>query len=229
MDRLAKSGLTSEMEQAAQRLSLAQSEKDLEAATKNLARQRIARQNLVTERIRQRMAERSAADDLTIRISALQQPLSTSPNGLLEIRAPYDAICAEVAQQNSGAVVAPGSELCQLSPVSGRLQARLDIPESGLSRLEAKQPTRMLFDAFPYQRFGIVTGTIDWISPAAITRAQGSEFVALASLDRSEIKAGGKSYPLKAGMKGQARVVVGRRALIEYVFEPLRSMRENLR
>jgi hypothetical protein len=29
-------------------------------------------------------------------------------------------------------------------------------------------------------------------------------------------------------MKGSARVTVGRRALIEYAFEPLRSIRENL-
>jgi hypothetical protein len=73
-----------------------------------------------------------------------------------------------------------------------------------------------------------VAGAIDWVSPAAVLRQQGSEFVALASLERQAVVAGTKSYPLRPGMKGEARVTVGRRSLIEFVFEPLRRIRENL-
>jgi membrane fusion protein len=228
VEKLARTGLMSQMELASQRVSLAQSEKDLEIARKTLAQRLLERQGLVTERKRRRIEERSAEDELTIRISALQQPLSASRNGLLEIRSPYDAICLGVAQQNGGSVVAPGQQLCQLSPLNGRLQARLELPEAGLSQLKTRQRVRLLFDAFPYQRFGAVSGALDWISPAAVTREQGSDFVAMASLDKHEIVAGGNAYPLKAGMKGEARVTVGRRALIQYVFEPLRSLHENL-
>ena len=229
VEKLARSGLTSEMDLASHRLNLAQSEKDLEIAQKTLAQKRLERQRLETERARQRLAERSAEDELAIRISALRQPLAASANGLLEIRAPYDAVCVGVTQQNAGGVVAPGEELCQLSPIGSRLQARLELPETGLSRLQPRQRVRLLFDAFPYQRFGVVTGAIDWISAAAVAHGQGSDFVAVASLDKPEIVAGGNTYPLKAGMKGEARVTVGRRALIEFAVDPLRKLRENLR
>ncbi len=228
VEKLSAAGLMSQIELASQRLSLAQSEKDLEIARKTLLQRSLERQTLETERNRQRIAEKSAIDDLSIRIAALQQPLSSSAHGLLEVRAPYDGVCVAMTQQNAGGVVSAGEELCQLSRETSRLQARLGLPESGLSRLAPRQHVRLLLDAFPYQRFGAVTGVIDWISPAAITRAEASEFVALASLDRSVIRAGGNSYPLKPGMKGQARIIVGRRALIEYAFEPLRSLRENL-
>jgi membrane fusion protein len=229
VEKLAATGLMSEIELASHRLAMAQSAKDLELARKTFDQRRLERQGLENERARQRIAEKSAADELRIRIASLKEPLSMSPNGLLEIRAPYDAVCVGVTQQNAGGVVAPGQALCQLSPTTNRLQARLEIPETGLSRLESRQKVRLLFDAFPYQRFGVVTGAIDFITPAAVTRGDGSQFVALASLDKPSIVAGGNPYPLKPGMKGEARITVGRRALIEFAFEPLRSLRENLK
>ena len=227
-EKLATSGLIPEMELASHRLSLSESQKDLELARKGLAQKILERGTMEAERSRQRMAERAAAEELTIRIASLQQPLDGSSNDLLEVRAPYDAVCLSVSQQSSGRVVSAGDELCQLSPATRRLQARLQVPESGLPRLEPHQRIRLLFDAFPYQRYGAVTGAIDWISPAAVTRAGESEFIGVASIDETEIRAGNAAFPLQAGMGGQARITVGRRALIEFVIEPLRQMRENL-
>ena len=34
---------------------------------------------------------------------------------------------------------------------------------------------------------------------------------------------------MRVGMRGEARIVVGSRALIEYAFEPVRQLRENMR
>ena len=99
---------------------------------------------------------------------------------------------------------------------------------AGLSRLRTGQNVRLLFDAFPYQRYGVVRGRVDWISPAAIARGQAQAFEGFATLEENEIGVGATSYPLRAGMGGTARITVGRRALIEYLFEPLRQMRENL-
>jgi len=229
VEKLAANGLISQIELSSHRIALAQSEKDLEQSKRMLAQRQIERQNLDTANSRQHIDEKSAEEDLAIRIAALQQPLSTSANGLLEIRAPYDAICVTVTQQNAGDVVSPGEELCQLAPVTRALQARLDLPEAGLSELKTGQRVRFLFDAFPYQRFGVVNGAIDWISPAAITRQQRSEFLAVASLDHHEIVSGANKYPLKSGMRGMARITVGRRALIEYAFEPLRQLHENMK
>ena len=225
-ETLATSGLIADMELASHRLSLSESQKDLELARKTLAQKVLERGALETQRARQRLAERSAVEESRIRISSLQQPLSASSEDLLEVRAPYDAVCLNVAQRR---VVGPGDELCQLTPATRRLHARLQLPESGLPRLQARQRVRLFFDAFPYQRYGAVVGAIDWISPAAVARADGSDFIGLASMEQAEVRAGGMAFPLKAGMQGEARITVGRRALIEFLFEPLRQARESLR
>jgi hemolysin D len=88
---------------------------------------------------------------------------------------------------------------------------------------------RYFFEAFPYQRYGAVNGKLDWISPSAVTSSDGSHFVALASLDRTVISvSSAKALPLRVGMKGEAHIIVGGRTLIEYAFEPVRQLRENM-
>jgi hypothetical protein len=52
--------------------------------------------------------------------------------------------------------------------------------------------------------------------------------VALASLEQTSLLAHGMPRPLQPGMKGEARIRVGARTLIEYAFEPIRGLRENL-
>jgi hemolysin D len=85
---------------------------------------------------------------------------------------------------------------------------------------------RFFFEAFPYQRYGAISGTLDWISPSAVTVTGGQHFVAIASID---LNGNRRHLALKPGMKGDARIRVGSRTLIEYAFEPLRQLREGVR
>jgi len=83
---------------------------------------------------------------------------------------------------------------------------------------------KLLYDAFPYQRYGARTATIRWISPAKV----GDGFRAFADLESDSVVVQGERRALAPGMGGAARVVVGRRALVSYAFEPLRQLRESL-
>jgi HlyD family secretion protein len=106
----------------------------------------------------------------------------------------------------------------------------MTLTEAGLPRLVVAQRVRYFFEAFPYQRYGTITGKVDWISPSAVTSTEGSRFVALGSLDRYDISSGvGQALPLRVGMKGDAHIVVGGRTLIEYAFEPIRQLRESIK
>ena len=88
------------------------------------------------------------------------------------------------------------------------------------------QRVRYFFEAFPYQRYGTVTGKVDWISPSAVTTTEGSHFVALGSLDRYEISFTHRTSSASAGWdeEGDAHIIVGSRTLIEYAFEPIRQI-----
>ncbi|MEA3207288.1 MAG: rane fusion protein hemolysin [Chthoniobacter sp.] len=229
LGKLAAGGGISQIELAKLELDLAQSEKDLSVAEKNLDSVKLERARLETERARQRSDEQAAVQNLKSRIEALRRDLESSKNDLLSVRAPYDAVVLSVARRSSGDVVQAGQELCQLARLNATPRARLFLKEQGMSRLAQGLRVRLFLDGFPYQRYGTVTGRLDWISPAAISSPEGPHFVATMSLDRTFIQVKGEPRPLRAGMKGEARIIVGSRRLVEYAFEPVRQLRENLR
>jgi HlyD family secretion protein len=133
-------------------------------------------------------------------------------------------------QRTVGSFVQQGQVLCQLAPKDAKPRARMTLNEAGFPRLAIAQRVRYFFDAFPYQRYGAVTGKLDWISPSAVTTADGSHFVALGSLDRDGISPrAGQVLALRVGMRGQAHIIVGGRTLIEYAFEPIRQLRESMK
>jgi membrane fusion protein len=224
--KLAADKLVSEVELIRTELEVAESEKDLNVAQRTFQQVSLQRQQLETERTRQRAEEDSEAEKLKFRIEDLTRRLENCSGDTITIRAPYHAVVVSIAHRNGGTVVRNGDELCQLAPVEGQLRARLALPEQGTPRLAPGQRVRLFFDAFPYQRYGTVTGSLEWISPAAVQLPEGPRFPAQARLDQSAISAGGRSRPLRAGMRGEAHLVVGSRTLVESVFEPIRQLRE---
>ena len=113
--------------------------------------------------------------------------------------------------------------------MDARPRARLSLQEGGLPKLAIGQRVRFFFEAFPYQRYGTVNAKLDWISPSVVATPEGPRFVGLASLDESDKPKQTKPLSLRVGMRGSARIITGRRTLLEYAFEPVRQLRENMR
>jgi len=168
-----------------------------------------------------------------IRIGALS---SEAPSALgdgfgdeLAVTSPCDGTVLGVAARRAGAVVREGETLGEVACSAETLQAELSLPQGGLARIHPGQSVRLLLEAFPYQRYGVRGGTVRWASPSGVGNRESAAFPVLVDLDEQTVTADGERRPLLAGMRGMARVVVGRRTLIAYAFEPLRQLRENLR
>jgi multidrug resistance efflux pump len=227
METLSESGGISKVELIRLRLDVAGSEKDLSVARRTLQQATLDRQRMETEHARQRDEQVAEIEKLKFRVKALKSDLENSELNMLSVRAPYDGVVISLAQRNAGSVVQNGQELCQLARIDAKPHARLLFGETGLPKLAVGQRVRFFFAAFPYQRYGAVDAKLNWISPSAVSSPDGSHFVGLASLDENK-KNKSKVQP-RVGMRGEARIVVGRRTLIEYAFEPIRQLRENIR
>ena len=226
LEKLSKSGGFSQIDLIKLQLEAAGSEKDQAVAQRTLEQVRLERQQLENQNSRKRAEQSGEVEKLKMKLGALKGDLENSQQNLLTIRAPYDAVILSLAQRNVGSVVQSGQELCQLGRTEAKPLARLMLNESGLAKLKSDQPVRFFFEAFPYQRYGALSGKLDWVSPSPVTDSSGQHFVALASIDES---ANRRHLPLRSGMKGEARVRVGSRTLIEYAFEPIRQLREGVR
>jgi len=230
MEKLAKLGGESEIDLVKLKLDLAGSEKDLSVAQRTVQQVNLDRERMGTEHIQQRAEQQSEIEKLKMRIGALKTDLENANENLLTVRSPYEGVIISMDQRTVGSVVTQGQVLCQVAGKDAKPRARMTLNEAGLPKLAVAQRVRYFFEAFPYQRYGAVTGKLDWISPSAVTSSDGSHFIALASLDRSEISArAGQSLPLRVGMKGEAHIIVGGRTMIEYAFEPIRQLRESIR
>src|ERR1043166_4618972 len=230
MDKLAKQGGESEVDLIKLKLDLAGSEKDLSVAQRTLQQVILDGERMQTEYARQRGEEQAEVEKLKMRIAALKKDLENAQQNLLMVRSPYEGVVISMDQRTVGSFVQQGQVLCQLAPKGSKPRARMTLTEAGLPRLAVAQRVRYFFEAFPYQRYGTVTGRVDWISPSAVTTADGSHFLALGSLDRYERSSQtGPPLPVRVGMKGDAHIIVGGRTLIEYAFEPIRQLRENMK
>jgi len=230
MEKLAKLGGESEIDLVKLKLDLAGSEKDLSVAQRTVQQVNLDRERMETEHARQRAEQQSEIEKLKMRIGGLKTDLENTHQNLLTVRSPYEGVITSMDQRTVGSFVQQGQVLCQLAAKDAKPRARMTLNEAGLPKLAIAQRVRYFFEAFPYQRYGAVTGKLDWISPSAITTTDGAHFVALGSLDRYEISPRtGEVLPLRVGMRGQANIIVGGRTLIEYAFEPIRQLRESMK
>ena len=230
LEKLATQGGFSEIDLVKLKLDLAASEKDFSVAQRTLQQVKLDRERMETEHARQRGEQQAEIEKLKMRIGALKTDLENAQQNLLTVRSPYEGVVISMDQRTVGSFVQQGQVLCQLAPKGSKPRARMTLNEAGLPKLAVAQRVRYFFEAFPYQRYGAVTGRLDWISPSAVTTTDSSHFVALGSLDRYEISPRtGQVLPLRVGMRGDAHIIVGGRTLIEYAFEPIRQLRESMK
>jgi multidrug efflux pump subunit AcrA (membrane-fusion protein) len=230
MEKLARQGGESEVDLIKLKLDLAGSEKDLSVAQRTLQQVTLDRGRMETDHARQRGEDQAEIEKLKMRIEALKKDSENAQQNLLTVPSPYEGVVISMDQRTVGSFVQQGQVLCQLAPKGAKPRARMILSEAGLPKLAVAQRIRYFFEAFPYQRYGTVTGKLDWVSPSAVTTADGSHFLALGSLDRYEISArAGQALPLRVGMRGDAHIIVGGRTLIEYAFEPIRQLRESMK
>lgn len=178
-----------------------------------------------------RELERGLAEELSkarIRTAMLGSELART-GSQLTVPAPCSGSILQLHVRNAGSTVREGDLLAELACEGQKLQAELTLPQDGVALVRPGQPVKLLYDAFPYQRYGVRQATIRWVSPEAVGEAKSSSaFRAVADLKDTQVFVHGQPRPVVPGMSGRARVIVGRRSLISYAFEPLRQLKESL-
>lgn len=164
-----------------------------------------------------------------IRIEALHNDLQNLTEAGFEIRSPCAGTILRLNVSGPGTVIREGEVLGEIGCSGRQLEAEFQIPQSGLSQVKAGQPVKLRYDAFPYQRYGVRFATVRWVGPGGLpgNAADATNFRAVLDLAEDSIRVRGIPRALLAGMQGRADVIVGRRSLVSYAFEPIRAVREN--
>lgn len=214
-EQLARSGAMAEVELLKHRLALAQSEKERLGGARSVEGLRLRRQQMQAERD---LASQREAEELALlaqRRDTLQREYADGDTR--QVRAAYAAQVLRLPARTPGSVVSAGEVLAELTPLDAPLRARLRLPESALASLRPGMPVKLMLTAYPYQRHGVLPARLTRISAAAVQEGESRIFYAEAEiLDQ-------RSWSLRPGMSGQARLEISRRSLLTQALDPLRA------
>jgi membrane fusion protein len=174
------------------------------------------------------------------KVQALRSQLADAEQRVAEIegrrayvvRAPI-AGRVSTLQAAVGRAVDPRQTQLSILPRDSALDAELFVPTQAIGFVRPGQAVRILYDAFPYQRFGTYEGRIVRVAKTMLTSTDVSVPVPLQQpaykvtvvLERQDVTAYGERIPLQPDMLLKADILLDRRPLLTWLLDPLLSAR----
>ena len=174
------------------------------------------------------------------RIRVLRGDLSSIEQRLAEangrrayvIKAPTSGRVSTL-QATVGQIADPRHMQLEIIPLDSTLQAELFFPTRAFGFVRPGQQVRILYDAFPYQKFGTYRGSVTKVSQTILTSNDAAGPIALkepayrvtVALERPDIDAYGLKIPLQPDMLLKADVILDQRSLMRWLLDPVLSAR----
>jgi membrane fusion protein len=221
MSELAVNGRRTAILSADEGLSASRSE--LMQLERQLSQTRSQRLLLQTDKSGAEAARASAAASLQ------QRGLTLEGQDRYFATAPVAGNVSAVAV-STGQSVAAGTTLVIITPKASHLQAELFVPSRAIGFVHLGQEVRLMYGAFPYQKFGTGLGIVSAISDAALSpgdlaaatvTVQEPVYRVVVELRRPPPGSRLDLVQLRSGMSLTADLVNERRTLFAWLFEPL--------
>ena len=155
----------------------------------------------------------------------------------VELRAPQAGIVKDLATHTIGTVVSPGTVLLTLVPLGEQLQADVLVRHIDAGFVRIGQRARIKLASYPFQKYGLLEGTVVHVSPDASenapsrrdateensTPAVPNGYRIRIDLATQSIAFDGHVLPLTSGMQTVAEIRFGDRTLLEYLLAPVQK------
>ena len=147
-------------------------------------------------------------------------------DNFLLIVAPVSGVVTDLTSTQPGDKVQANTPLGGIAPNKSRSVVKVEIAENDRAFLREGLPVKLKFNAFPYQRYGVIRGTLEYVSPATKPASQTKQpvYEARVSLERDYYQVGETKYPLRYGMTAAVEIVVRERRLIDLALDPFRQI-----
>ena len=161
------------------------------------------------------------------RLDALEEPLTKAlrRGNLIRLTASRDAVVFEMAERSVGSILREAEVLMTLVPANSEIELLVELAPLYVGKVKLGDPARIKIDAFPFQVYGVLDGSVRTISSDAFVEEAREEktlsyraHIVLGSHDFSRRSAGS---PMRPGMTATAEVIVGRRTVISYLLYPV--------
>ena len=162
---------------------------------------------------------------------------------LQTLRSPISGTVQQMHIANIGAVVTPAQQLLSVVPNDDRVEVEAVLENRDVGFVAAGQRVQLKVDAFPFTRYGLLSGTVVSVDrdaepvsqPAvqgsqraadAIDHVEGSErlrYTVHIALEARSLDIDGRVGSLLPGMSIKAEILTGKRRIIDFLLAPLRE------
>jgi len=182
------------------------------------------------------LRSRGQVDQVSRQLSELQESLAgAEARRETVIKAPVSGTVTNIAVVQ-GQSVAADTPLATVLPKGSGLHVELLVPSRAIGFIQKGQQVVLRYEAFPHERFGQYRGTVleisrnvwapgDKIGPLTVREPVYRVDV---KLERQSVAALGAEIALRPGMLVNADILLERRTLLEWLFEPVLQLRGRL-
>ncbi|NEO51900.1 MAG: HlyD family efflux transporter periplasmic adaptor subunit [Okeania sp. SIO3B5] len=146
------------------------------------------------------------------------------------VRAQQGGTIFNLPIEGVGDVVQQGEMIVEVSPQGKNLFLKAQMATSESGSLKKGMEVKMKFDAYPFQDYGIIEGTLKKISPTSQVQETAEGNIAIyeleIELDETCIPAANECIALRPGDTATAEVVVRQRRLIDFILDPFKKLQK---
>ncbi len=179
------------------------------------------------------LRSRSQVDQVARQISELQEGMAQAESRReTVIRAPMAGVVTNIAV-NRGQSIAADSTLATVLPKGSGMHVELLVPTRAIGFIKPGQEVVLRYEAFPYERFGQYRGVVTDIGRNVWT--QGERIGPLSAkepvyrvdvkVERQSVSFAGQDFALRPGMLVNGDLLLERRTILEWIFEPVMQLK----
>jgi membrane fusion protein len=237
MESLADQGLATQSDADAAIEKVLSLKSQLQDIARTSDAQKITLETLQLQSTALSFEQMDSEDQLQASLSAIAQSITQLHGQQAYILKASSAGVISNIQISEGQEALSNIPLLTLTPEGSELEAELLVPARAIGFVEKNQAVKIRYSAFSFQKFGLYDAIITNVSQTVLlpneltglaVNAQEPMYRVTAKLAQQNIDAYGKPLSLKEGISLEADIKLAERTLLEWLFEPLFSLKGRL-
>lgn len=180
-------------------------------------------------------------DDLLAQLSTLKSEIVQTQKQIqsltlqLEqrvVRSPTNGVIFQLPVKKAQTFVQPGQVVAQIAPQGLPLILKAQASSQQSGQMRVGMPVKLKFDAYPFQDYGVVPGSLRWISPDSKTvelgqgQGQSEIFELEITLDQTHIENADRRIQLSPGQSATAETIIRQRRIVDFILDPFRQLQK---
>ena len=164
------------------------------------------------------------------RIARLQAEISAAETMLRHttITSHANGVITTISVRGPGEVLQQGQTVATIAPGDVPLVVETMLADKDIAFVQKGLAAKLKFEAFPFQDYGVVEGTVIDISPDATNKDGVNYYKVTIAPSKTSIATHEKDVMLRPGLSVRAEIITERRTVLSLMLEPVRKLKSDM-